>query len=92
MTLVVPLGKLAFELFDKDRNVIHPSAIAIKEALDLRASIQLLPIASQFLFEGLTACRAIAGFDSLEHLGFRKVLGLRDFAQQVEMVRHQRIG
>ena len=32
MTLVVPLGKSAFEFFDKDRQVIHPSAIAIQQA------------------------------------------------------------
>jgi hypothetical protein len=28
MTLVEPLGKSAFEFFDKDRDVIHTSAIA----------------------------------------------------------------
>src|SRR6516164_8611835 len=41
--------------------------IAIKQALDLRVSIRLLTIAGQFLLEGLTACRGIAGFDSIKH-------------------------
>src|ERR1700751_4548888 len=90
MTLVVPLGKSAFKFFDKDRDVIHTSAIAIKQALDLSFSIRLLPIASDFLLEGLTACRAIAGFDSLKHLGLRERLGLRDFTQQVEMIKEVR--
>src|SRR6516164_563112 len=92
MTLVVPLGKLAFEFFDKDRDVIHTLAIAIKQALDLSFSIRLLPIASDFLLEGLTACLAIAGFDPLKHLGLRERLELWDLAQQVEMIRHQHIG
>jgi hypothetical protein len=76
MTLVEPLGKTAFEFFDKDRDVIHTSAIGIKQALDLGASIGLLTIASDFLLEGLTARRAIAGFDALKHLGHRERLGL----------------
>jgi hypothetical protein len=80
MTLVVPLGKSAFEFFDKDRDVIHTSAIAIKEALDLSVSIWLPPIATDFLLEGLTACPAIAGFDSIKHLGLRERPGLWDFA------------
>jgi hypothetical protein len=42
--------------------------------------------------EGLTACGAIAGFDSIKHFGLGERLGLRDFAQQVEMIRHQHIG
>src|SRR6516162_6834043 len=92
VTLVVPLGKSAFEFFDKDRDVIHPSAIAIKQALDLSASIGLLPIAGQFLLEGLTASGAIAGFDSIKHFGLRERPGLWDFTQQVEMIGHQHIG
>ena len=80
VTLVVPLGKSAFEFFDKDRDVIHTLAKAIKQALDLSFSIRLLPIASDFLLEGLTACRAIAGFDSIKHLGLRERPGLWDFA------------
>src|ERR1700745_2588582 len=92
MTLVVPLGKSAFEFFDEDRDVIHTSAIAIKQALDLSFSIRLQPIASDFLLEGLTACRAIAGFDSLKHLGLGERPGLWDFTQQVEMIGHQHIG
>ena len=80
MTLVVPLGKSAFEFFDKDRDVIHASAIAIKQALDQSLSIRLLPIASQLLLDGLKACRAITGFDSLQHLGLRERPGLWDFA------------
>ena len=84
MTLVVPLGQSAFVFFDKDRNVIHTLAKAIKQALDLSFSIRLLPIASDFLLEGLTACGTTAGFDSLKHLGFRERLGLWDFAQQVQ--------
>jgi hypothetical protein len=92
MTLVVPLGKSAFEFFDKDRQVIHPSAIAIKQALDLSVTIRLLPIASQFLLEGFAACRAIAGFDALKHLGLRECLGLWDFAEQMEVIRHQSVG
>src|SRR4029077_17237197 len=89
MTLVVPLGKPAFEFFDKDRDVIHTFAIAIKQALDLSVSIRLMTIASQFLLEGLTASGAIAGFDSIKHFGLGERLGLRDFAQQVEMIGHQ---
>src|SRR6516162_1963720 len=92
MTLVVPLGKSAFEFFDKDRDVIHASAIAIKEALDLSVSIRLPPIAGQLLLEGLTTCPAIAGFDSIKHLGIRERPGLWDFTQQVEMIGHQHIG
>src|ERR1700741_1417783 len=92
MTLVVPLGKSAFEFFDEDRDVIHTSAIAIKLALHLSVSIRLLPIASDFLLEGLTACGAIAGFDSIKYLGLGERPGLRDFAQQVEMIGHQHIG
>src|SRR6516164_1573814 len=92
MTLVEPLGKSAFEFFDKDRDVIHTSAIAIKQVLDLSVSIRLLPIASDFLLESLAACRAIAGFDSLKHLGLRECFGLWDFAQQMEMIGHQHIG
>jgi len=80
MTLVVPLGKSAFEFFDKDRDVIHTSAIAIKQALDLSFSIGLLPIAGQLLLEGLTTCPAIAGFDPFKHLGLRERPGLGDFA------------
>jgi hypothetical protein len=79
MTLVVPLGKSAFEFFDEDRDVIHTSAIAIKQALDLSVSIRLPPIASDFLLEGLAPCRAIAGFDAFKDLGFGERLGLRDF-------------
>src|ERR1700747_1023867 len=92
MTLVVPLGKSAFAFFDKDRDVIHTPAIAIKQALDLSVSIWLLPIASDFLLEGLTACRAIAGFDSIKHFALREGPGLWDFTQQVEMIGHQHIG
>jgi hypothetical protein len=51
MTLVVPLGKSAFEFFDKDRDVIHTSAIAIKQALDPSCSIRLLPIAGDTTLE-----------------------------------------
>src|SRR5260370_7807279 len=91
MTLVVPLGKSAFEFFDKDRQVIHPSAIAIQQALDLSVTIRLLPIASQFLLEGFAACRAIAGFDALKHLGFRDCLGLLAFAAHIAMIRHHSI-
>jgi len=42
--------------------------------------------------EGLAACRAIAGLDPLKHLGLGERLGLGDFTQQVEMIRHQHIG
>src|SRR6516165_6904961 len=92
MTLVEPLGKSAFEFFDKDRDVIHAFAIAIEEAPDLSFSIRLLTIASDFLLEGLTASGAIAGFDPLKDLCLRERLGLGDFAQQVEMIGHQHIG
>jgi hypothetical protein len=51
-----------------------------------------LTIASDFLLEGLAACRAIAGFDPLKYLGLRERLGLGDFAKQMEMIRHQHIG
>jgi hypothetical protein len=43
MALVVPLGKSAFEFFDKDRQVIHTFAITIKQALDLSADKSLCP-------------------------------------------------
>ena len=62
MTLVVPLGKSAFEFFDKDRDVIHTFAIAIKQALDLSFSIRLLPIASDFLLEGRRSRGSFLGF------------------------------
>ena len=64
---------------NKDRDVIHTSAIAIKQALDLSVSIRLLPIASDFLLEGLTTCGTIAGFDPIKHFGLGERPGLGDF-------------
>jgi hypothetical protein len=54
MTFVVPLGKLALEFFEKDRDVIHALAIAIKQALELIGSIWLLSKTNQFLLNGVT--------------------------------------
>jgi hypothetical protein len=80
MTLVEPLGKSAFEFFEKDRDVIHASAKAIKQELDPGIPIRLLTITSDSFLESLTAPLAKAGFDPLENLLVRKGLGRRDFA------------
>jgi hypothetical protein len=66
MAAVEPLSKAAFELFDKDRDVVHAPAIGFQEALDLIESIWLLAPSSHLLFEGLTTRRTESGFDALK--------------------------
>src|SRR6202035_4965348 len=45
VTTVVPLGKAAFELFEKDREVIHPLAIGCQQAVGLLVAVGLLNVA-----------------------------------------------
>jgi hypothetical protein len=66
MTAVVPLGKAAFKLFDKDREVKHTFAIGLQESLDLLGAIRLLTQARELLFEGLAPRWTVGGLNTLE--------------------------
>ena len=92
MPTVEPLGKAAFELFDKDRNVIHAPAIRFQQSVDVLNSIGPLGKAREPLLERLNTFRTVAGFDTRKHFALRQRHRLRHFAQQMEMVGHQNVG
>jgi hypothetical protein len=65
MPTIVPLGEATFELFDKDREVKHASAVGLQASLDLLGAIWLLTQAHELLIESLatrwTVAAAAAG-------------------------------
>ena len=67
MATVKPLGKAAFELLVKDREVIHPLAIGFQQALRQFDSTRLLAEAGQLLLKGLDPLWAVKGSDASEH-------------------------
>ena len=72
MAAVEPLGEAAFELFDKDRDVIHAPAIRFQQPVAPIAPSGCPEHSRQLLLERFDAFRAVAGFDALKHFALRQ--------------------
>src|ERR1700730_6206375 len=88
---VEPLGKAAFELFEKDRKVIHALAIGFQQAVALLEAIGLLSVAGQLLLERLGILWAIVGFDTLQHFALGQSSGFGHFTQEMKVIGHQNV-
>jgi hypothetical protein len=65
MAAVIPLGKAAFELLDKNRDVIHALAIGFQQAVTQLGSTGLFGEAGQLLLERPDASPTVEGADAL---------------------------
>src|SRR5580704_5706800 len=88
---IVLLSEVAFELFHKDREVIHLSEIEVEQALALFDSVGLLSKARQLLSQLLHSFRPVAVLNALQQFALGQGLWFRHFAKEVEVIGHQHI-